>query len=109
MRKSQRQSDRRRKRLTLGRSPNSIEQLEIRVMLAGDGSADPKQMQTTTKLALPLWQLYESVTAGEGIQQTALAEHLQIDNNQRVAVTLKAADVNRVAAALSSVGFVVTD
>src|SRR5438874_2699262 len=108
MRHCQSQSVQKRRNIAAPILPTSIELLEFRVLLAGDVAIDARQIQTTTKLTAPLWRLYESAQAGENIQQLASAEHLQIGNSRRVAVTLNAADVNRVAAALRSVGFSVT-
>jgi hypothetical protein len=109
MRRNQRQSFQRRSKTASVILPTSIEQLELRMLLTGDMPIDPRQIQATTKLAIPLWQLYESARAGENVRQAASAEHLQIDSDERVAVTLNATDVNRATAALSSIGFVVKD
>lgn len=108
MRPSDRYSSQQRIRTPVAVLPNLIERLELRVLLAADAATGSKQLQATTRLAPALLQLYEAAQAGESIQQAASAQALQFDSHKRVSVTLNAADVNRVTAALSSVGFIAT-
>jgi hypothetical protein len=95
------------KKLSAG-LPLSVEQLEFRMLLATAAPLDAKNLQAITKLGGSLWRLYESTRGGATPATASVADDFQIDDRQRVAVTLNASDVKKASAALAALGFAPT-
>src|SRR5687767_7153919 len=83
-------------------APRPVETLESRVFLAAHPIAAIKQAQAADRVNPTLLEIHDALAAGLKLSELAASKRIVVDAAQeRIGVTIRAADVNRVTKALA--------